>query len=218
MDGTLIDTEPYWIEAERELVTSFGAEWSPQDGFELVGQGLEVSAASLQTRGVDLPTEDIIDRLTMSVLAQTRDFLPWRPGALELLLAIREAGIPTALVTMSMTPLAEYVARSGGVPLFDLLVTGDTVEHSKPHPDPYERAARLLGVDIESCVAIEDSIPGLASATAAGAVVIGVPAHVPLPEATNFTLWPTLAGRTVDDLVATFQSSRNANAVRTDLV
>lgn len=206
MDGTLVDTEPYWMVAERELVNSHGGKWTADDGLALVGQGLEHTARVMQSRGVDLPVHEIIDRLTERVLAQTTAKLPWRPGALELLLATREAGIPTALVTMSMKPLAQHIAGSASQPLFDVSVTGDDVEHPKPHPEPYERAARLLGVDIGACIAIEDSVPGLASATSAGAVTIGVPAHVDLPEGPGHTIWPTLAGRTVDDLVELFRS------------
>lgn len=200
LDGTLVDTEPYWMSAENDLVTSFGGEWTPADGLTLVGSGLERSAVVLQSHGVDLPIGQIIDHLTDRVLSQARDEIPWRPGALELVRSLRDAGIPTALVTMSMRPLAEHVAHAFDTPLFDAIVSGEDVAHPKPHPEPYERAAELLGVDVELCVAIEDSLPGLASAVASGAVVIGVPAHIALPESDAYTLWPTLAERTVEDV------------------
>jgi beta-phosphoglucomutase-like phosphatase (HAD superfamily) len=58
---------------------------------------------------------------------------------------------------------------------------GDDVERGKPHPDPYLLAAERLGVDITKCVAIEDSPTGVASALAAGAVVLAVPHHVDVP-------------------------------------
>ena len=217
MDGTLVDTEPYWLVAERELANAHGASWSFDDGLKLVGQGLEYTAAALQDRGVELPVPEIIDWLTNKVLSQTVIALPWRPGALELLLSVREAGIPTALVTMSMKPLAEHVASSLDQPLFDVIVTGDDVEYPKPHPEPYERAARMLHVDITSCIAIEDSIPGLASASASGAVTIGVPAHVDLPPEPGYTLWPTLVDRTADDLVTLYQANRDSTSLRKDL-
>ncbi|MBB5631998.1 HAD superfamily hydrolase (TIGR01509 family) [Cryobacterium mesophilum] len=202
MDGTLVDTEPYWMKAETELVADFGGVWTAEDGLTLVGSGLGNAAAILQSRGVTLPIGEIIDRLTARVLAQTLVDVPWRPGALELVHTLRDAGIPTALVTMSMRPLAEHVANATGRRMFDVLVTGADVAKPKPHPEPYERAAALLEVDIAECVAIEDSIPGLASASASGAAVVGVPAHVALPESESWVLWPTLAGRTVDDLRA----------------
>lgn len=200
MDGTLVDTEPYWMAAERELVHSHGGAWSAADGLTLVGLGLENSAAVLQSRGVALTTTQIIDHLTGKVLDQARAKIPWQPGALDLIDSMREAGIPLALVTMSMRPLAEHIVNSREAPLFDLIVSGEDVENPKPHPEPYVRAAELLGVDISECVAIEDSIPGLASAVAAGARVVGVPAHIELPPSDSYVLWPSLVGRTVRDI------------------
>ncbi len=200
MDGTLVDTEPYWMTAERELVAAYGGTWTAEDGLALVGAGLWHSATILRARGVDLEPEAIIDHLTERVLEQARGTIPWRPGARELLLELRDAGVPMALVTMSMRPLAEYIANGFDHPVFATIVSGGDVEHAKPHPQPYLQAAAVLGVDARDCVAIEDSEPGLASATASGAVVIGVPAHVDLPSSPAFTLWPTLAGRTVADL------------------
>lgn len=215
MDGTLVDTEPYWMAAERELVHAYGGDWTAEDGLTLVGLGLENTASALQSRGVDLTVPAIIDQLTQRVLSQSRTEIPWRPGVLQLLGSVHSSGIPLALVTMSMRALADHIVYTGNAdasagPLFDLIVTGEDVEHPKPHPEPYLRAAELLGVDITQCVAIEDSLPGLASAVASGATVVGVPAHVDLPPSESYTLWPTLAGRTVDDIrkLASFGVSR----------
>jgi Predicted phosphatase/phosphohexomutase len=54
MDGTLIDSEPYWLDAEMALVSSFGGSWTKEQGLTLVGSGLWDSAAALQRAGVDL--------------------------------------------------------------------------------------------------------------------------------------------------------------------
>jgi HAD superfamily hydrolase (TIGR01509 family) len=201
MDGTLVDTEPYWMSAESALVKSYGGTWSHEEALGLVGQGLEYSAQILQSKGVDLETEDLILGLTARVLEQVRHEVPWQPGARELLTSLHDAGVPTALVTMSRGSLAEYVAECTGN-LFDVVVSGDDVENSKPDPEPYLRAATLLGVDPSQCIAIEDSRPGVASAVAAGAVTIGVPHVAPLDESPSYTLWTSLAGKTVDDLAA----------------
>jgi HAD superfamily hydrolase (TIGR01509 family) len=158
----------------------------------------------MQSRGVDLPEREIIERLTAIVLQQIELEVPWRPGALELLAELREAGVPTALVTMSIRPLAERMVSAMGFHAFDHIVSGDDVERPKPDPQPYLRAAQLLGVDITDCVAIEDSIPGVQSALDSGAHVIGVPNIIKLQEQPGVTLWPSLAGRTVADLVAKY--------------
>jgi HAD superfamily hydrolase (TIGR01509 family) len=207
MDGTLVDTEPYWMQAQVELVHSFGAEWSHEDGLTLIGTGLWHGARVFQSRGVALTEDEIIDRLTDRVLEQlVENGIPWRPGAHELLSELREAGIRTALVTMSVGRMAHHVADRLGFAGFDVVVSGDDVTHAKPHPEPYLRAAELLGVAPGECVAIEDSEPGIASASAAGTVTIGVPFMVPIAESSDYTLWPSLAGRTVADLSELFSS------------
>jgi len=209
MDGTLVDTEPYWMASQVELVASFGSEWTHDDGLTLVGSGLWHSARVLQGRGVTMTEDEIIDHLTNRVLEQLAEFgIPWRPGAHELLTELRELGVATALVTMSISRMAHHVADRLGFLGFDAVVSGDDVTHAKPHPQPYLQAAELLGVDITQCLAIEDSEPGIASASASGAVTLGVPFMVPLSPSADYTLWPTLAGRTADDLAKLFSIVR----------
>ncbi len=203
MDGTLVNTEPYWISAETELIHEFGGDWTHEEALQLVGLGLWNSARIIQTKGVTLSEDEIIDRLTDRVLEQLVEFgIPWRPGARELLTELREAHIPTALVTMSISRMAHHVADRLGFVGFDVVVSGDDVVNSKPHPEPYLRATELLGVAPEQCIAIEDSEPGIASAMASGAVVVGVPFIVPIVEGTAHVLWPTLDGRSLGDLSA----------------
>lgn len=202
MDGTLVDTEPYWLAAETELVTAWGGTWTHEDGLALVGSSLEGSSTVLQSRGVALSVDEIIQLLTDRVLEQIETEVPWRPGARELLAELLEAGIPSALVTMSIRRLADRVVGAIGFPAFAVVVSGDEVEHGKPHPEPYLRAAALLGVPIEDCVAVEDSEFGTASAVASGAATIAVPLHVTLPDSPAYTTWPGLAGSSVADLSA----------------
>lgn len=200
MDGTLVDTEPHWLEAETGLVQSFGGVWSEADGLQLVGSSLERSAIILQSRGVTLTVQEIIDTLTDAVAERIGESVPWRPGARELLAALREAGVPTALVTMSIGRMAQRVIDAIGFHAFDVVVTGDMVENGKPDPDCYLLAARRLGVDPRASVAIEDSEYGVAAAVAAGMATIAVPLHVPLPPSPAYTLWPDLAGSTPEAL------------------
>ncbi|MCU1439471.1 MAG: family phosphatase [Rhodoglobus sp.] len=207
MDGTLVNTEPYWIAAETDLVREYGSDWTHEDALQLIGSGLWHSARILQAKGVALGEDEIIDRLTDRVLEQLVELgIPWRPGALELLTELREQGIPTALVTMSVSRMAHHVADRLGFVGFDAIVSGDDVTHSKPHPEAYLRGAELLGVDPADCLVIEDSEPGVASGTAAGAVVIGVPFMIPLVEGSAHVLWDSLDGRTLDDLADVFSS------------
>ncbi|HET8957769.1 MAG TPA: HAD family phosphatase [Microcella sp.] len=209
MDGTIVDTEPYWMAAEVRLVESFGHTWTTEDAMQLVGSGLEASAGILQSAGVELPIPAIIDRLTDEVLAQIDEAVPWRPGARELIQQLGDAGIPVALVTMSLRRMALRVARAIGDDVFAVVIAGDDVTEPKPHPEPYLAAARALGVDIEACVAIEDSRFGLASAVASGAATIGVPLHLGLDEGPSHVIWANgLEGRTVAELTTVLNQHR----------
>ncbi|MDQ1577166.1 MAG: hypothetical protein QOH55_2316 [Microbacteriaceae bacterium] len=201
MDGTLVDTEPYWMEAEVELVASFGGHWTHDDGLALVGSGLWNSAGILQSRGVTMDADDIVNWLTDRVQTMIDELgVPWRPGALELLAEIREHGIPTSVVTMSVRRMAEQIIARVPFDGFDVIVAGDDVTNAKPHPEAYLKAAELLGVDPSAAVAIEDSLTGLAAAVSAGTIAIGVPHMIPLPESDEHTVWESLSGRRLADL------------------
>lgn len=201
MDGTLIDSEPYWIEAETALVERFGGTWSEEDGLTLVGRPLPYSARILQGRGVALPEEEIVATLTASVAERIRGAVPWQEDARALLQEVVAAGVPCALVTMSYRRMAD--ALLAAVPeAFQVVVTGDEVERGKPDPESYLLAASRLGVDIARCVAIEDSPTGVASAIAAGAPTVGVVRIVPLEDRAGLTRVSSLAGLHPRDLVA----------------
>lgn len=212
MDGTLVDTEPYWMRAETELVESFGGVWTAEDCLLLVGSGLWNGARILAERGVEMEADAIVHWLTDRVQQQLGEFgVPWRPGARELLAELKDAGVPMALVTMSVERMARQVADLVGFAAFDTIVAGDMVTNSKPHPEAYLVAADFLGVNPQHCVAVEDSVPGVAAAVASGAIVIGVPHMIDLPESGLYDLWPTLAGRTVAGLAELYAERRSAN-------
>jgi beta-phosphoglucomutase-like phosphatase (HAD superfamily) len=202
MDGTLVDTEPYWIECEQRLVEEYGGTWSDEQAAALIGSDLLDSAATLRRAGVDMEPVALVNRLMDGVIEGVQRELPWRPGARELLAACRDASVPCVLVTMSWRRFADAVLLSAPAGSFVATITGDEVTKGKPHPEPYLAAARVLGVDPRCCVAIEDSRTGVASALAAGCATLGVPHVVTLDPAPNLTIAPTLDGVTVDDLRA----------------
>ncbi|MDH6466106.1 HAD superfamily hydrolase (TIGR01509 family) [Micromonospora sp. A200] len=182
MDGTLVDSEKLWDVALRELAAEYGGMLSDAARHAVIGTSM---AESMRIVHDDLgqPERDpqvSIDWINARILELFRTGLRWRPGALTLLRAVRAAGIPTALVTSSGRPLVEVALDTLGRDSFDAVVCGDEVDLAKPHPEPYLTAARLLAVPIGRCVAIEDSPTGVASALAAGAAVLAVPAEVPI--------------------------------------
>ena len=142
----------------------------------------------------DRPEAPDVEWLNDRVFELFTKGLVWRPGALELLTAVRAAGLPTALVTSTARRLVEVALNTLGRENFDVVVVGDEVKAPKPDPEPYRTAAELLGVPIEDCVAIEDSPTGVASAVASGAAVLAVPAELELPPTDGVHLRESLEG------------------------
>jgi beta-phosphoglucomutase-like phosphatase (HAD superfamily) len=203
MDGTIVDSEPYWISTEHSLVEEFGGTWGPEDAHSIVGFDLLDAAVELRDRaGVQLEPRAIVERLLDGVIAKCRVDLPWRPGARELLIEARDAGIPCVLVTMSWRRFADAVLAEAPPGVFVGSITGDEVSVGKPGPDPYLAAAKMVGLDPADCVAIEDSPTGAQSALSAGCRTIAVPHVVNVEPRAGLTVWPTLAGRTLAHLAA----------------
>lgn len=195
MDGTLVDTEPYWIATEFAMAERHGATWSTEHALTLVGNDLLVSGRYIREHmGIDRTPEEIVEELLDGVVAMVREEVPWRPGARELLADLRAAGVPCALVTMSYRRFVEPILASLPDDTFAAVVTGDEVAHGKPHPEPYLRGAELLGAAPEDCAALEDSATGVASAVAAGCRVLAVPHHVAVPDGPGHVTHDTLAG------------------------
>ncbi len=210
MDGTIIDSEEYWIIAEEELVTLFGGSWTHEDGMKLVGNGLPVTAAELQKHGVDLSIDEIIQSLTSRVLEQLEVAVTWRPGVVELMHEFQTLGIPQMMVTMSIERMARSVAKLiPGEPLQDV-VAGDNVLNSKPDPEAYVLAADKLGVAVRDCIAFEDSPSGLASARSAGTFTIGVENLVDIKHLPADEILTTLAGVNAAEVIELFRTKRES--------
>lgn len=185
-DGTLADTEPLWVQAEFDIVHSLGGRWSHAHAEQLVGNSLLDSGAYiLNVVGRhDLNPAWVVDQMLARVLTGLESGeVAWRPGALDLLASLGRAGVPCALVSASYRVLLDAVLRRLPPDSFTTSVAGDEVVWGKPHPEPYEKACRLLGVDTRFCVAFEDSATGARSANAAGTLVVAVPNLVDVPAA-----------------------------------
>ncbi|SCE94095.1 haloacid dehalogenase superfamily, subfamily IA, variant 3 with third motif having DD or ED [Micromonospora haikouensis] len=204
MDGTLVDSEKLWDVALRELAAEYGTTLSDAGRKALIGNSM-ADAMRILHDDLGQPHRDpqvSAAWIDARILELFRTGLRWRPGALALLRAVRAAGIPTALVTSSGRPLVEVALDTLGRDSFDVVVCGDEVDAAKPHPEPYLTAARLLGVPIARCVAIEDSPPGVASALAAGAAVLAVPAEVPIAPTDGVHQLDSLTGADLELLAA----------------
>jgi HAD superfamily hydrolase (TIGR01509 family) len=189
MDGLLVDTEPLWFEVESSVMAQLGGEWTAADQRALIGGSLPRTVSYLIDRAsgpaAAASEAEIADWLLggMTDLLGSRDVTPL-PGAVELIGAVRTAGLPCALVTSSERVIVDAVL--GALALhevaFDVIVSGSDVRNPKPHPEPYQLAAALVGADPRCCVALEDSPNGVASAQAAGCVTVAVPGMAPIAE------------------------------------
>lgn len=210
MDGTLIDSEPLWLEAETAMLSRYGIALTDDVREQLVGCGLRTGAEMFRSLGVPLEVDTIIDEWIDAVIdGLNRSGPSWRPGALQTLRSLADAGVPCVLVTMSVRRLAEHVVGLLPFTAFEAILPGDEVAHEKPHPEPYLRGAEAVGVDIAECLALEDSRTGLRSAAASGAVAIGVPHEVDLDDVDAHALWPTLDGVDARTIRAEFARLRS---------
>ena len=201
MDGTIIDSEPYWMASEQALAAEHNGTWTANDGLDIIGMDLDESSKLFKDRAnIPLEPEEIKNRLTNDVQSKLARAVPWRPGAKELLLELRKRNVKTALVTMALHRMAQQVVDAIPFDAFDVIVAGDDVTRGKPHPEAYEKAAALLGFHPSKCIAFEDSVTGLTSAEAAGTYAIGIPNIIEIPQKPDRVLWPTLEGVTFKQL------------------
>jgi HAD superfamily hydrolase (TIGR01509 family) len=208
MDGTLVETEEYWGDALFALAERLGGRLSADARRATVGSTMRTSMQILyRDIGVTRTEPELladgkwVEDSTAVLLAEK---ITWRPGAADLLLAVRDAGLASALVTTTSRPLADIVlaairADLDGDP-FDLTLCGDEVPARKPDPAPYRMAMERLRVQPGQCVVVEDSQAGISAGLAAGAAVLGVPTVQHVSPAPALTLRNGLVGVDVADL------------------
>jgi len=203
MDGLLVDTEPLWLETETDVMARLGAPWSSQDQEALLGGSMQRTVSYLLAKATrPAPPQDVERWMMDGMLDRVRaGRVVVRPGARELLATVAAAGLPYGLVTSSQRAFAQAVLESTGM-TFPVTVCAEDVAVTKPDPEPYLLAAKLLDADPARCVALEDSPNGVASATAAGCRVVAVPSLVPIPPAPGRIVATSLTGITLSALRA----------------
>ncbi|MCH7232691.1 HAD family hydrolase [Glycomyces sp. L485] len=183
MDGTLVDSEPRWDVALADLAELLGGRLDADVRKTMVGTN-EGASVVILLESLGLPIESAPEHQAWLRRRMQELFaagVPWKPGARELLLEACAADLPTALVTSTPRELADLLLQQMGPENFDVTICGDEVERKKPHPEPYHTTAQKLGVDITRSIVLEDSLTGVSSAIAAGAVTIAIPSEVQLP-------------------------------------
>ncbi|MFE1950835.1 MULTISPECIES: HAD family hydrolase [Streptomyces] len=189
MDGTLVDTEGFWWDAEVTVFAALGHTLDEAWRHVVVGGPMTRSAGFLiEATGADITLPELTVLLNDGFEQRISQSLPLMPGAARLLAELAAHRVPTALVSASHRRIIDRVLHSLGKQNFRLTVAGDEVERTKPHPDPYLVAAAGLAADPRRCAVIEDTATGVAAAEAAGCHVVAVPSVAPIEAAPRRTV------------------------------
>ena len=185
MDGVLVDTEHLWDEVREELTDEWGGRYTPEAQRAMMGMSsLEWSRHLHEVVGLREPPDVINAEVVRRMLARYELELPVVEGAVEAVRALHAAGYVLAVASSSNRELIDAVLRRLTLEAaFAVTVSSEEVERGKPAPDVYLEAARRLGVDPESCAAIEDSENGIRSASSAGMKVVAIPNRIFTPSA-----------------------------------
>ncbi|MEE4490567.1 HAD family hydrolase [Streptomyces sp. BE230] len=184
MDGTLVDTEGFWWDAEVEVFADLGHRLDEAWKDVVVGGPMTRSAGYLMdVTGADITLDELTVLLNDRFEKRIACGVPLMPGAERLLAELARHEIPTALVSASHRRIIDRVLDSVGRHHFALTVAGDEVTRTKPHPEPYLTAASGFGADPRLCAVIEDTATGVAAAEAAGCRVVAVPSVSPIAPA-----------------------------------
>ena len=206
MDGTLINSEPYWLIAETELMSRYGHTWSPQDQAYCIGGPLPKVGAYMSNLAQG--AEDALyfeTELVRLVAEQFKKGLEFMPGAEELVHDLVASSIPMALVSASPRLLVDSAIELLPAGTFISSVSSQDVKVSKPHPESYLLAATHLEVDITRCLVLEDSKTGIDAGLSSGAVVIGIPHIITYPPSKRLHLRRDLVGLTTSHVQEIFR-------------
>lgn len=202
-DGTLVDTQPIWIEVEQELVARHGGTWTTGQAHAAIGLGgAEASTLLAEAIGDPALTPAAVEQLRAHGVAERvrAEGVTPRPGVAALMDRLADAGIRCALHTAS----PQHVVQPGLDRLpqtwFAAVVTGDQLTRDKPDPEGYLLAASRLGVAAADCLVIEDSDAGAESGRRAGAAVLAVPSVARLTPHPGQVIRPSLEGLDIAEL------------------
>lgn len=205
MDGTLIDSEPIWIEEETRLMHSLGVEWTLADSHHCLGGPASRVDEYMRIKAGQIHQEmELSGILTARMMARLRTETRYMGGAKELLMELRSAQVPMGLVTASTREIMDAVLTGIGNEHFATAISCDDVVRPKPDPEGYLLAAERIGVSIEECLVIEDSLPGITAAIESGAFVLGLPHVVDLPTGARVIHAPGLSGHNLTSLATLF--------------
>ena len=206
MDGLFINSEPDWHSAELEMMRAHGYDWTPEDQLKCLGGPLQrVTEYMSRCLNAAKTPEELGELIVAEMKKRMSGKVSLMPGALEFSRELNNAGVPQALVSASPRPIVDAVLVGMSEKYFVYSVAAGDIERTKPFPDPYLHAAKLLDVDIEQCLIFEDSPTGLTAARASGAFVVGIPHFVEVAEEPRLKIIKSFEGVTGATLASWFQ-------------
>jgi beta-phosphoglucomutase len=182
MDGVLTDSEPLINAAAVAMFRERGLVVQPEDFRPFIGTGENSYIGGVAQKyrfRLDIPAAK------QRTYAIYLDLVPTRlqafPGAVGLVRACQQAGLRVAVASSADRIKIDANLRKIGLPpeTWDVIVTGDDVEHKKPAPDVFLAAARKLALEAEECVVIEDAVNGIQAAKSAGMRCVAVAQSFP---------------------------------------
>jgi len=210
MDGTLVDTEPYWLQSETELMARYGYAWTPDDQRHCLGGPLP-RVGSYMNELAQAESPEFFERELVSLVSSKfSGSLNFMPGARELLAEARVNKVPLGLVSASPRVLVDATLANLGPEVFAVSVSSSDVGKSKPDPDPYLFAAAQLGVDITQSLILEDSLTGISSARASGAWVLAIPHIIEVEEDPRTVVVDSLVDCTLAKISSLFTERMHA--------
>jgi len=202
MDGTIIDSEPLWLQAEIQVMAELGCHWDEQDQINCLGGPMERTAKYMQDKSGNVkPYGYFGQRLNEVMKLKFVKDLELIPNALELITKSKEAGLKTALVTASGRELMNSALTRFPENSFDIAISRDDVANSKPHPEPYLMAAERLKVKIDECLVLEDSMTGVRAGLDSGAQVVAISHIISIANEKNLRVISNLSEITFKQLV-----------------
>jgi HAD superfamily hydrolase (TIGR01509 family) len=177
LDGVIVDSEIWWDDVRAAFAREHGRTWTLDDRHAVMGANSRQWSATMRERlGLDMAREAVERAIVDGVVGRyRREGPPLIDDAVEAVRRIA-ARWPSALASSSHRDVIDAALEATGLAAtFRAVVSSDEVSHGKPAPDVYLEAARRLGADPATTLAIEDSYNGLRSAKAAGMTTVLVP-------------------------------------------
>ena len=177
LDGVLADSEPWWRKIDAELLAEYGVTYRGEHHQNVVGVSYQVAVEFYKKAfGLSLATDEMMRRRGEIATVFFANRVGLFPNVKEVLEELRQMklhlGVATSSVSASARPFLDRHQLTG---FFEVIVTGEEVEHGKPAPDIYLCAGQNLGISADACLVVEDALPGVAAAKAASMRVAAIP-------------------------------------------